>query len=362
MPSSGSGTGTPVSSGVAPTTIAAAIPNSCVTLKRYAEIIGYPQCNFFGVNNSNISTGFQCREIWSKFERDTIAHYLAEAQDELEQEIGYPLCARWIGENEDQLWRDNKQQYKRKILTRFCHVIESGIKATSTISAGEAIDYTNDPAVVGPIATTVTDTSEIAVFYPDSDRVVYPYSITISGGNLTIWIERCHLVDPDYLDNPDTGLDYTDLTNFLSTVDVKRIYNSTATEATIVYPACSTCSETTAAGCIYIINSRVGIVEVKQTTSPSNLCGCSKYVNLNYKAGLETLSRQGEDAIVRLAHSKMPTEPCGCAVTQRLWARDRNIPDVLTRERLNCPFGLNDGAWIAWKFAQSMKIMRGGNL
>lgn len=352
-------TGTPVSGGAVTTVVAAPIPESCVTLKRYAEIIGYPQCNFFGVN-ADINTGFQCQEIWTRFERDNIARYLAEAQEEIEREVGYPLCARWIGENESQLWHD-KQSYKRIMISRFSHIIESGIKVVDTIQADATVDHSSDPAIVGPIATTVTDVDEVHVFYPnDSDRVIYTFSKTITGGNLTIEIERCHLVDPDFFDNPSTGLAYNDLTNFLGTIDVKRIYNSIATEATLIYPKCNDCDETTKAGCIYITNSRVGIIEVRLNNGTGlTVCGCGpRYVNLNYKAGLEVLSQQAEDTIVRLAHSKMPQEPCGCDVVKRLWGRDRNIPDALTRERLNCPFGLSDGAWTAWQFAQSMKIMR----
>jgi len=55
----------------------------------------------------------------------------------------------------------------------------------------------------------------------------------------------------------------------------------------------------------------------------------------------------------------MPEEPCGCEVAQRLWRRDRHVPEVLTRERINCPYGLSDGAWQAWRFTQSMKLVRG---
>lgn len=362
MASSGSGTGTPVSSGVAPSTIAAPLPESCVTLKRYAEIISYPQCNFFGVN-ADIDTGFQCREIWTKDQRDMVARYLSEAQNEIEQVVGYPLCARWIGENETQLYRD-RQPYKNVMVTKFAHVIQSGIKATSTIQAGAVIDHSTDPAVVGPIATTATDTDEIVIFYPNSDRVVYQYAIDITAGQLTIWIERCHLVAADKLDNPSTGLDYTDLTNFLGTVDVKRIYNSTATEATLVYPNCNDCDETTKAGCIYIDDYDVGVIRVKRNNCSSAVnCGCyPRLVKLNYKAGLEVLTQQGEDAIVRLANAKMPSEPCGCDVVKRLWKRDHDIPEVLDRERLNCPFGLNNGAWIAFQFAQAMKVYRSSNL
>jgi len=80
-------------------------------------------------------------------------------------------------------------------------------------------------------------------------------------------------------------------------------------------------------------------------------------VRVNYYDGKQYLSRQMEDAIVRLAHAKMPDEPCGCDVAQRMWKRDRNVPEVLTRERINCPFGMSDGAWIAWQFTRSFKQM-----
>jgi hypothetical protein len=73
---------------------------------------------------------------------------------------------------------------------------------------------------------------------------------------------------------------------------------------------------------------------------------------------LTPLTRQVEDAIVRLAHSKMPDEPCGCDMLQRHWKRDRNIPQVLTRERINCPFGLSDGAWFAYRQAATLKIWK----
>ena len=85
-------------------------------------------------------------------------------------------------------------------------------------------------------------------------------------------------------------------------------------------------------------------------------------MRLNYLSGMDPTSPQAEDAIIRLAHSKMPEEPCGCSVAQRLWKRDRSVPSLLTAERLNCPFGLSDGAWIAWKFAMALKKYRAHTL
>ena len=81
-------------------------------------------------------------------------------------------------------------------------------------------------------------------------------------------------------------------------------------------------------------------------------------VRLNYQAGLRTLDTAMKSALVRLAHARMASEPCGCDIVRRLWERDRKAPDVLSRERLNCPFGPSEGAWVAYKLAQSRKLYR----
>lgn len=334
---------------------------SAVRLARYAKIIEYSECAFFGVN-ADVNAQYQCREIWTKPQRDTVAKYLAEAQYEIEQETGYPLSPRWIGQGQSDEYQD-WQQIRHKVVTRFARFIEGGIQATSTIAAGSAVSHVTDPATVGPVATTVTDINEIRVYHPGLDVEIDPSSITIVGGNVTIEIPRCRMVKQSVADNPDTGLDYTDLTNFEATVDIKRVYNDSSVQATLAYPSsCTGCIETTLAGCFYVRNKRLGILDI-QLNGSSNPCGCrAEIIRLNYRAGADVLTSQAVDAIIRLAHAKMPSEPCGCDIAKRLWGRDRNIPEVLTRERLNCPFGLSDGAWIAWQFAQAMKVYRAGVL
>jgi hypothetical protein len=117
-------------------------------------------------------------------------------------------------------------------------------------------------------------------------------------------------------------------------------------------------------------NGELGILDVlpatysggEWVTDASCLCSRPERVRLNYKAGVTSLSYQAEDAILRLAHAKMPEEPCGCDVVQRLWKRDREVPKIVTSERLNNPFGLNDGAWIAWRFAMDLRKVRVGVL
>lgn len=360
MPSSGSGTMIILGPGVPPSTIPAPIPGSCISPVRYAQRIHQNECAFWGVANpAEVEIGYGCDTIWSKWMRDDISYYLAEAQQEIEQQVNFPICYRWF-ENE-------QHDLTCPIQTEWGYVIEPGVMAIDDIALGEAVDYSSDPAVIGPIATTLTDTSEIAVFYPDSYMQIYPETMEISGGFLTIWIPRCRMVAADKLENPKEGWDYNDIDNFTVTVDVKRVYNDSSTQAELIWRNCNNCESQSQTACIYVKNSKVGSVEVSPATysngswTRANFCKPVESVRLNYKAG-NPLTYQMEDTIIRLAHSKMPDELCGCETFMRHWRRDRHVPEILTRERLNCPFGTNEGAWVAWRFTQSMKMYRGATL
>jgi hypothetical protein len=81
-----------------------------------------------------------------------------------------------------------------------------------------------------------------------------------------------------------------------------------------------------------------------------------------YRAGLTTLTKQGEDAIIHLAHAKMPRPSCGCGILRDRWDYDRQIPDNMTEQQAGCPFGQARGAFTAWQFANAMKVYRAGIL
>lgn len=343
-----------------------------VPLPRYAQLVSYSECQFFGVGGASDSISYACREIWSLAERKNVEKYLREAQDEIETEVNYPLTPTW--------YTSESYPYANPLKLRRGQILAAGIEATSTISAGAAVDHSSDPAVVGPVATAVTDEDEIRVYHPDSDVEVIPSDISISGGAATIQIPRCRLVAEASANNPESGWSYTETGAggpFEQTVDVKRVYNDASTNATLVWPhqcsvSCSAtgCSEYTQTACMYLRSARLGLVDLVPATysggtwTRKTACcrGNPELVRVNYRAGLETLTLQAEDAIMRLAHAKMPDDPCGCDQIHALWARDSRVPEILTAERLNCKFGLSDGAWIAYQFAQSMELLRGGIL
>ena len=327
--------------------------SAAVSLARYAQLISYPECQFFGVNNPASIVNYLCRKIWTKPERDNIERYLLEAQTEIEEKISYKLQPTWI-EGEEHKCLD-------PLVTNYGYVRAVGTRATAVIAASETVSHATDPAVIGPVATTVTDADEIHVYHPGSNSEIYPSAMTLSGGNVTIYVPRCRMVTLADQDNDENGLDYSDTTGtgpFEQTVDITRVYNDTTDQVDFIHRDCH-CGQTSNSGCAYIKNDRIGIISVRPATC-SCVCGCQcDKVLLNYCSGRD-LTIQLEDAIIRLAHSRMPQEPCGCDQAMNMWTRDRNIPAVLTAERINCPFGLSDGAWAAWQIAISNQLVRSG--
>lgn len=336
-------------------------PRTAIPLARYAQLINYNECAFFGVSSEN-NANFACRKLWSQDQRELVRYYLAEAQDELEQIIQYPLQPTWFADEEHSF------NSNRGLITKYGKIIALGVKTEQVISDGAVVDLVTDPDICTVTISPVTVSyplTEIHIFYPDTDVEIIPSDITWDSttSTLVISIPRCRMVKYSDLENSEEGWLYSDNSHFQGTVDVHRIYNNTAIQGKIFYKGdvCSSfCSEAYESVCGFIKNAEIGSVELDY---PSCLCS-SQYtkMSISYVAGLSTLTRQAEMTLIRLAHSKMPDSPCGCDFAESLWRRDRHVPEILTKERINCPFGMSDGAWMAWKWACGMELVRAGAL
>lgn len=342
-------------------------PVSALPLYRYAQRVGYTECAFFGVSHPD-NTQYACREIWSESQRRDVASALSEAQESIESILNYRMMPTWAV--------NEQYPFSFPLLTKWGKIIALGISKMTAISLGESVDHTVDPAVV-MIAFAGTVTTGIRIFYPGTDREIFPSEMSIAGGILTIEIPRCRMVDWLHLENPEEGWDYNDTTLFQADIDIYLEEVDSSVNATLVYPhkctsSCSSCgcSEYTQSGCGYIDNPEIGKVKIFPATYSAgkwtSKSGCAvtglTNVRINYRSGLTSLTELDKSMLMRLAHALMPTEPCGCAITQNLWRRDRNIPAILTAERLNCDFGLSDGAWAAWKYANRKALLRFGVL
>lgn len=387
MPSSGGGTGTPVVVPELPTSVYDQMeeliqtPNCAVSLARYAKLIKYEEAAFWGVvwDNQYLRG---CDPLWSEYERMSVQNALAEAQQEIEEVLGYPLCPTYITGTIQTDWRWVDQQHVNRLtfwgqmLTRYPRILAAGVAAVTLVGDGSLVDYDDQDGVgiVGPLATESTNAEEIKIFYPDSDREITPSKVTISGGNVTIEIPRYRMVKQEFLDQPvEQPVRYENINFFLSSVDVKRIYTDPSTQATFVRPGCRNgscaggCSECTTDGCIYIRDPYLGVVNVMTGVWDENalewssrrICtpGYSE-VRLNYLAGVKHIDLKAEMAVIRLAHAKMGRPPCSCDKTGQMWQKDYDVTGAITRERVNCPFGLSNGAWNAYKWALSSASKR----
>lgn len=382
MPLIGSGTGTPVTPPIAFFEVydqqeeLVTTPNCAVSLSRYAKLINYEEAAFWGVVWENQALR-GCDPLWSEYQRMTIANALAEAQQEMEQVVGYPLCPTYISGTyaDSPRWFDQQRLKSSRLITRYPRILAAGSRAVTVIEADAAIDYglTQGLGVIGPVATAAIVASEIKIFYPGSDRLITPSKITIAAGNVTIEIPRFRMVKQEFLNEGDEYIRYENINFFLSTVDVKRIYTDTTVQAELVQPNCRNnscvngCYECTNTACMYVRDPFLGIVDVSPAVwdidsglwkNRSVCAGNHQLVRLNYLAGVRTLDLQAEMAIIRLAHSKMGKPPCQCDKTNQMWQKDYDITGAVTRERVNCRFGLSNGAWNAWKWALDMKAIR----
>lgn len=362
---------------IVPTQSALAVEKSVVSLARYAKIINIDENSFWGVRTDDIIE-YQCYEILLKWQRDLIARTLYEAQIEIEDEVDYLMQPTFVvgiitdEPTNDQRLVDEQWNAKSISLTKWKNVIQPGVKKTNTLELGSTINTATDPGVVQITPAGLYDLDTIEVYHPDSNIQIQPSRIYESAGDIFIEIPRCRTVKEEYADNNASGVDYSVLANFLSTVDVYWFEVDDSVHATLKWAhqcnsACKAagCAQYSETACIVVEDHRLGILKLASASytdgawvTESCCYSGTPIAQLNYYAGLTNLNQQAEDTIVRLAHSKMSDEACGCDVFKRLWRRDTNIPDIMSKERLNCPFGLSDGAWIAWQFTQSMAIGR----
>ena len=304
---------------------------SAVTLEHYAKVIGYSECAIYGVDNPDDRTrteiGDQCRDIWSLDQRNYALRYFDEAQEELENEMKRLLSPTWVTGNLSDTGNarlTDIQVCMPAYYTKWNNLISMGRQVIYEVEEGSTVDHTGDPAIIGPVTidgSIVTDLNYVKVLYPDTELEINPSKVYLDGLDLYIEVPRCRMVRYDLRDNSDAGVDYTDTSLFQQTVDV-YYYATEDTNSVVDFG-----------------NGNIG---------------------LWYLAGETVPTVQQLDMIMRLAHSKMPDTPCGCSAAVEVWERDRNIPDFLTPDRLECPFGINDGSWITWKWAQTMKHLRLG--
>lgn len=331
-----------------------------MTLERYQELMRLPIAAFNGLNKPNEEPVFECSTIWKQAERAALLEFLVQAEEMREQELSYHLVPKY---------RVDIMPYVNPLILDWKYLIKLGVKTTSTIQAGVALNLgaeatPNDPVVV-TVATTVTDVDEIKVFYPGLDCEIIPSKIVIAGGVATISIPRSRLVDPDLLDDRSDHLSYFHNANFLTTVDVKRVYYNLSGAVEYIWYGVNasppTTVDTTQSAYGTILDQRLSIISHIPATlsgatwSYSCLTTCRQpdAIQISYLSGRRA-SISTEMLTIRLANTLMPNKPSSCPTVHQMYAED--IENVKTYT----PYGSKAGALMAWIADSRSKIGHGG--
>ena len=389
-----------------------------IPLDRAAIHLGVSPWHFNGIYWVDHPYKDSCPDDWyqhnwqsvGKLSREALAQALAQAERQTEDFLHWSPIPRWRTEEirlsgyyKTEFFNTLNSQHKYKsTLSKWGYVFELGVQAKTYIDTPATVfsdpdgDLFNELITI-TFATTVTDEEELHVYYPGktgNDRwEIRPLiSATILAGVATITFPKYLIVLEDLLnkipspDTPQIGVNGADDTNFLTEVDVYRVYTDVSDQATFYYePAGCTadCDYDTFTGCLFIRDERLGMLAYSPatwsaTTGAYTLGGFNyipSKVKINYRAGwrdttmimpTRDMNETYERLIVYYALSLLDTELCGCDNTRNIWqhmTRDlsKNADGVsynMPWNKMGNPFGQSFAALRLWEAIQPLKINR----
>lgn len=369
-------------------------------LNRWQDVLNVNVWHFNQIAGAGAPyVGDNCTEVWVQPEREHVARALSNSVNKMATALGFWPRPVYL---EERIPLGRGWPYQLQYLqTRYGKLIEFGQRATTAISSGATVTYSDDDGdTVNDLATiTVTSgasTDEIKVFFRTADGApsaahelweIAPLTLSQSGGTTTITGPRAYFVkpttiwnrprdisDPNTLEKNDG--DTSDPNDFVTAVDVYRVYTDTTTPLQVygdpIFTQTSDLGSSLATtGVARIVNAELGLFEARVSCS-----SCPEHaiegVRVYYKAGqaLEYghMEAELEEACIRLANTLMPVQPITlCDMTWQMWDTDRQSLKVdnmvITQEKdLGNPFGLKQGQVAAWHVVNDRRIRRGGKV
>lgn len=337
-----------------------------LSLDRWQELMtNICECSFNGVRREDTGECCYCKEIWTQSDRNALATVIGQAEEMREAELGYHLSPKYLV--------DELNPFVRPLILKRKFLVSIGVRATTDIALSTPITLSvggviNDPVTL-VIPTTVTVPGEIKVYYAGTTTAITPSSVKIAGGNATIKIPRCRLLKMENVTDCEPFPNYIDDANFVTTVDVKRVYTNTTVGNDLVWdndccPVCDdTIAETTQSLYSKIDNSRLSIVQWKlghyaSGAWHSDCCftkSCAPgHIRTSYLSGRQS-SISTEMRTAALAHTLLPAlVPNRLELCSGCWKFDMENTKTLT------PYGNKNGAVAAWLADSRAKIGYGG--
>lgn len=290
----------------------------------------------------------------------------------------------------------NVRWFPKSVTLRYGNYISGGVKAKIQIGRSANVVY-SDPDGDGykelatvQVNTTVTEPCEIHIYDPGESGAdsweIRPITVTIAAGVATITFRREQAVDPALWERLDAGsqgaIDGDDDANFITEVDVYRVYLDPSTQVNLITEAvgcslcggsgCESCGWATSTGCITGRDKRLGIItyrpavwnDVTLQFDGGGYCWReADRMELFYYSGYQwqdaacpTLQMDPfwERTIAMLAMSYLQGVVCDCTAVKTFfnWAQtdlalndgNANLSYVTANRAMNCPWGTRQGA------------------
>lgn len=401
-------------------------------LDRWAKVLGINPRHFAQVsavvNPATMCSSPVKQHAWqeaNQIGREDIAQAISQAEQILEGNLGHRLLPTWEVDEFQRIPRPglaelynlygaNPRWQKITVETDWGHYLYGGKEAKTLIDAAVPIVYSDvdtdgysETATI-VVATTITEPSEIAVYFPDENGntawEIRPLrSVTIAGGLATIVIERHQVVLPELWEAYEPELVNGEVdANFLATVDVYRHWSDPSAQANLVWEGspnwgccglaeCVACQLATQAACLTARDNRVGRITFAASTwdadalqfNHASLSGCRApdAIRMWYRAGLQDkalayptlqMSPQWERAVTYLSLALLDRPLCGCNNLDALgifWrtdlALDSGLSSSITNQQvkyqvsprlLDNPIGTRRAEIYAWQ-----QVMVNGN-
>jgi hypothetical protein len=388
-----------------------------IPLDRVAQVLNIEPLHFntvvssYGIENRNA-----CDDVWyqydwqmaGRFSREELARVIREAETVTAKHLGYYPVPTWIEQEEHDIisaYRQERYNYRnavggrRSFFANYGHVIAGGIRLKSEIDTRAAVVYSDEDldlyeeTATVTVATTVTDIEEIHVYFPgysgDDAWEIRPVDVEISGGIATIVFPKAYGVLPNLQnkvpspDDPTLEVDGDVNANFVSTVEVYRVYHSDSQRVYLFSdPSCGSSVPVSVTGDFYIRDAKRGICAYTQATydavtntwTPSASCYYMPYrLEAWYRAGLRNLKSsyphlRMEETLERLiiyyALTLADKNICGCSnfqdhveyLNEDLSRVGDRISYQVTPRILNNPLGTKRAAINLWQYITQIQL------
>lgn len=367
-----------------------------LSVPRWAEIVGINPLHAMGVTipgleQSQQCDGFMVQHQWQsagRVGREDIAAAIYRAESNLEQQTGYRLAPTWETDERaitaspyrpEEVYGNTSdiRGYRRTITTRWKHFISGGVRGTTLIDtptitwSDTDLDGYKETGTV-TVTTDVTDECEIRLYYPG--KLAEPrfeirplLTVVIASGTATITFRRELAVLEglqEGLTNTARAVDGLTDANFLTTVDVYRVYNDPQSQVSFLWePPYCYCQNTwdttpcahvgsyqTATGYLVARDERLGLIGY----SPGEWSVADAAFSAT--GWPECIGREPDSARLYYRSGLKGDWPC----TSRMHSRMEEIVAIYALSLLDKPpCQCNTGMWTNW--AADLAFIRGAS-